>query len=122
MPSDHFWHHDDPIPTMSGCPECGDTEGNLACETCMSKPPIQKAMLAESRETAKARLDADGTAKPKTRIIQHPKEGWCIGPGMALRKPELENTETGERIPLSATDCVNCGHDVRSEAHARHCF
>jgi hypothetical protein len=48
----------------------------------------------------RARLDADGTAKPKTRIIDHPKQGDCVGPGMALKDPELENLETGERTSL----------------------
>ena len=48
-----------------------------------------------------ARLDADGTAQPKTRIISHPNPGHCFGPGMALKDPELEVIATGERIPLT---------------------
>lgn len=46
-----------------------------------------------------ARLDADGQAKPKTRIVNHVKQDWCVGPGTPLHNPEYE-TETGERIPL----------------------
>jgi len=47
----------------------------------------------------KARLDADGTAKPKTRIVSHPKRDHCVGPGMKLRRPEYE-AEDGTRTPL----------------------
>ena len=49
--------------------------------------------------TAKARLDADGTAKGKTRIVCHPKVGDCFGSGMTLIDPQYE-TEQGERITL----------------------
>ena len=42
-----------------------------------------------------ARLDADKTCKPMTRIIHHPEQERCIGPGTPLRNPELENLETG---------------------------
>lgn len=51
------------------------------------------------QSTVPARLDADGSAKPLTRIVHHPKEGGRIGPGMVLINPEYE-TEEGERIPL----------------------
>ena len=49
--------------------------------------------------TAKARLDADGTAKGKTRIVTHHNVDHCFGPGVALNRPEYE-TEQGERITL----------------------
>lgn len=48
----------------------------------------------------RARLDADGTASPKTRIIHHPNPEHCIGPHTPLSRPELEDVETGDRIPL----------------------
>jgi hypothetical protein len=48
---------------------------------------------------AKARLDADGTAKPKTRIVHHPNRDHCVGPGTKLNRPEFE-AEDGTRIPL----------------------
>lgn len=48
---------------------------------------------------APARLDADGTARPKTRIVHHPVAGNCFGPGVPLRDPEWES-ESGERIKL----------------------
>lgn len=48
----------------------------------------------------KARLDPDGTAEPKTRIVHHPNREHCLGPGTKLSKPEYED-ESGKRIPLS---------------------
>lgn len=50
---------------------------------------------------AKARLDADRTAKPLTRIVHHPPSGACVGPGMPLHSPEYEGAD-GERVPLDA--------------------
>ncbi len=47
----------------------------------------------------RARLDTDGTAKPKTRIIHHPPEMACMGPGTPLHAPEYED-EKGKRTPL----------------------
>lgn len=48
---------------------------------------------------ALARLDADRTATGKTRIVIHPPEGACIGPGMAMPDPEYEDEE-GKRMSL----------------------
>jgi hypothetical protein len=48
---------------------------------------------------SKARLDKDKTAKPKTRIVSHVREGARQGAGM-LVQPELEDIESGKRIPL----------------------
>ncbi len=48
----------------------------------------------------KARLDVDGTAEPKTRIVHHPNREHCLGPGTKLSKPEYED-ESGKRTPLS---------------------
>ncbi len=53
-----------------------------------------------------ARLDADRTAKPKTRIVNHPKAGHCVGPGAPLRKPELEDTATKARTPMTLSEKV----------------
>jgi hypothetical protein len=50
-------------------------------------------------KTEKARLDADGTAQPKTRIVHHPPENGCVGPGTPLHNPEYED-ESGVRAPL----------------------
>ncbi len=50
-------------------------------------------------KTEKARLDADGTAQPKMRIVHHPPEGGCVGPGTPLHGPEYED-ESGTRTPL----------------------
>ena len=47
----------------------------------------------------KARLDADGTARPKTRRIAHPRVGDCIGPHAKNRRPEYE-AEDGTRTAL----------------------
>lgn len=56
-------------------------------------------MLSYLVEPERARLDPDGTAKGKTRIVNHPKAGWCVGPGIALRNPEYED-QNGNRTPL----------------------
>lgn len=50
--------------------------------------------------TARARLDADRTAEPLTRIEHHPPRGGCIGPYMPLVNPEYVD-ENGKRTPLS---------------------
>lgn len=49
-----------------------------------------------------ARLDADRTATPLTRIVHHPPYGGCISPYMPLVSPEYED-EHGRRTPLHAT-------------------
>ena len=51
-------------------------------------------------EAKPARLDPHGTEQPKTRIVSHFVQGHCIGPGMMGDHPELEDIQTGERIPL----------------------
>lgn len=51
--------------------------------------------------TARARLDADRTAEPLTRIEHHPPHGGCVSPYMPLVNPEYVD-ETGKRTPLSA--------------------
>ena len=51
------------------------------------------------RNYDRARLDADKTAKPKTRIIHHPDIGKLVGPSIPLVHPEYED-ENGKRIPL----------------------
>ena len=56
-------------------------------------------ILRAKNGTAPARLDPDGTERPKTRIVSHPKAGWCVGPQSALRRPELEQ-EDGSRVRL----------------------
>jgi hypothetical protein len=49
-----------------------------------------------------ARLDADRTAKPLTRLISHvPLDGKCRDMTALHENPELEDTTTGERIPLN---------------------
>jgi hypothetical protein len=47
-----------------------------------------------------ARLDADKTAQPLTRIVHHPPRGGCISPRMPLVAPEYED-ENGKRTPLT---------------------
>ncbi len=51
--------------------------------------------------TARARLDADRTAEPLTRIEHHPPHGGCISPYMPLVNPEYVD-ENGKRTPLGA--------------------
>jgi hypothetical protein len=50
-------------------------------------------------DKVKARLDADGTAKPLTRIVHHPPKDARVGPGIPLHAPEHED-EHGKRTPL----------------------
>ena len=68
-------------------------------------------------DTAAARLDADRSAKPLTRIISHPPETWCVGPGTRLIDPEYEDAG-GKRHPITAPpivddyeECGVCGYD-----------
>jgi len=50
----------------------------------------------------KARLDADRTAKPKTRLIAHVREGDCVRGTLA---PDAhEDLETGVRTELADDD------------------
>jgi hypothetical protein len=47
-----------------------------------------------------ARVDADKTAKPLTRLIGHARRGDCIGP-CSVDADALEEVETGKRTPLA---------------------
>jgi hypothetical protein len=47
-----------------------------------------------------ARLDTDGTAEPKTRLLGHGRFGDCQGPGIT-KADTLEDTATGKRTPLT---------------------
>jgi|HubBroStandDraft_6_1064221.scaffolds.fasta_scaffold22206_2 hypothetical protein len=49
-----------------------------------------------------ARLDADKTAQPRTRLVGHTKQdGTCVGPG-SVKPDALEDVQTKKRIPLTA--------------------
>jgi hypothetical protein len=66
-------------------------------------------MLVESENgsmatSAKARLDADGKATPKTRIIKHVKQGDCVGP--QTHSDSLEFREGETKIPLKPKPLV----------------
>ena len=50
--------------------------------------------------TARARLDANRTAQPLTRIVHHPPRNACLGPHMPLMNPEYED-ESGKRTALT---------------------
>lgn len=50
--------------------------------------------------TQPARLDADRSAKPLSRIISHTHPNWCQGPGINL--PEEYRDESGNHIPLKS--------------------
>ncbi len=52
-------------------------------------------------EPKPARLDADRTAKPKTRLVGHAKVGERVGPGL-VQPDAIEDTTTGERTSLDA--------------------
>jgi hypothetical protein len=53
----------------------------------------------------RARLDADGTAKPRTRLIGHAHPNARIGPGFIMADT-LEDTVTGERVVLTIETSV----------------
>jgi hypothetical protein len=57
-----------------------------------------------AKKTEKARLDADGTAAPKTRIVGHARHGDVAGPG--ITKPDAYEAEDGGRTPLGAPTYV----------------
>jgi hypothetical protein len=85
------------------CEECRD--GSCAkCKAFVRKQAaIARSVKRMVRETmakcAPARLDADRTAKPKTRLVGHAKRGDCVGPG-SVQPDALEDTATGKRTPL----------------------
>jgi len=68
--------------------ECGEflAEGGMT----WNEPPT----------TEPARLDEDGTATPKTRLIGHAQAGERVGPGLT-RADAIEDTTTGERTSLA---------------------
>jgi len=80
---------------------CGLREGNdlykYSVRYVHSAHPIAEEKV--HGEAVAARLDADGTAQPLTRIISHPPVNWCVGPGTRLVQPEYED-QSGKRIPL----------------------
>ena len=76
----------------------------------MSKfAPGEAELLSQGKVAAamKARLDAEGTAKPLTRIIAHVTAGDCIGPANTI-PDHIEDVATGERIPLSLPPTCAC--------------
>lgn len=66
---------------------------NLFCTQCN-----KEIEMAYPAEPPRARLDAERTAKPLTRIIAHVQAGEMVGPGITV--PMALETETGDRIPL----------------------
>jgi len=46
---------------------------------------------------ARARLDADGTARPLTRLLGHVRAGDCVG---SVRADTIEVVATGNRVAL----------------------
>ncbi|HEY8096882.1 MAG TPA: hypothetical protein VIE65_12440 [Methylobacter sp.] len=46
-----------------------------------------------------ARLDADKSAKPLTRLVAHVNPGDCVGPGIT-KADAIEDIQTGKRTPL----------------------
>lgn len=52
-----------------------------------------------------ARLDTDGTAKPKTKLVGHFRSGDCVGPGT----PSVDGYEL--RDAHEAATCQACAHD-----------
>ena len=52
-------------------------------------------------DTKKARLDADKTAKPLTKLVEHIKDGNCVGPGVIL--PDAWRHEDGTEVHLHRT-------------------
>ena len=61
---------------------------------------LESADITRGPIHPRARLDAEGTAQPLTRIVSHPQRDWCLGPGMAMVEPEYED-QHGHRTPLT---------------------
>lgn len=53
-----------------------------------------------------ARLDANGDAKPLTRLLSHPPRDWCVGFGTMAVEPEYEGDD-GVRIPLAPPEPID---------------
>lgn len=80
--------------------------------------------------TARARLDADRTAEPLTRIVHHPPRGGCLSPYMPLVNPEYvgdDGTRTPlgtppapegseEAVTMAIVETASRAHDVRVDA------
>lgn len=71
---------------------------------CRQLQPTEKQKL-ESGETVSyeraARLDADRTAQPKTRLVGHAPAGSRVGPGLVPDADAIEDIATGARTPLA---------------------
>lgn len=67
-------------------------------EVAFSKIQKDDQMTKDSKAVP-ARLDADRTAVPISRIVHHPPAGACVGPGSRLVQPEYED-DKGVRTPL----------------------
>lgn len=61
-----------------------------------------RAVGGDALDVVPARLDPDGTAKPRTRLVGHARRGDCIGPGSVVADA-IEDTRTGKRTPLGRT-------------------
>lgn len=69
-----------------------------ACDRCLSEP---------------ARLDTDGTAKPKTMLVGHYRAGDCVGPG----SESVDGYEL--RDAHEAAACQACAHGCCEHPEAR---
>lgn len=93
-----------------------EAHGATTEELSRLRLPANQAIRVGVRKSAKARLDADKTAKPKTRIVHHPPPGKLAGPGIPPVDPELEDVATGARTPLTR---AARRHEVDLDALAR---
>ena len=85
------------------CEECRDG----SCATCKAflrrqaaeKRTIERMVRETKAKCAPARVDADRTSKPKTRLLGHARAGDCMGPG-TVQADTLQDTTTGARTRL----------------------
>ena len=85
-----------------------------------SLPPQLKEHLARTNASGAipARVDADRTAKPLTRIVSHPKAGWCVGPGTVLVDPEFEAADILKRVDkVTVADVQQIAREVLNGAN-----
>ena len=100
---------------------CVHNNGDFQCAG--SKMPLNANLAAKflnANLAAKARLDADKTAKPLTKLVGHAKIGDCVGPGVTVA--DQWRHEDGTSIPLAVAPEEDPGFTgVGRTAHFKGC-
>jgi len=67
----------------------------------------------KSRKARPARLDKEGTAKPRTKIVGHFREGVCVGPGSTPESYEVRDVSPNGGDGDGSAKPVREARDVR---------